>query len=266
LNQLYSYRSSFVYGCLYQGIEITCSTNFLRGINTCLGLIILPLSAAIRELLYPGTRDANEISVLVFLYPVSAFFYTLFYTDTLSILTMLTTYYLAIRRRKLFCCTATHEFLLFLSSACAILARQTNAVWIMFIIGTEMVEYLVLHKQLPRSEDSQAVSHTELITIFVYKITDNLISIVLRFSSMLISILCFVSFVYFNGGIVVGKKYYPRYRYSVLYFFLSFYKKYLKVGDKENHRPTFHPAMLLHQVLKVLNLKSPSAIYTDDNN
>ncbi len=83
---------------------------------------------------------------MIFLYPLNYFYYYLYYTDTLSTTTLVLVYYLSLK------CSAKSEAatwlqqisLLVVSSAC-ILARQTNAVWLLFFAGTHMLQHISMH-------------------------------------------------------------------------------------------------------------------------
>lgn len=142
---------------------IQCSTIFLRGTNGVISLMILPILYFLRLELYPPLKGKRRVegvqntsgknleinrlhilhSLTIFMYPVGAFFYTLYYTDSAALLLLLLTYYISIleMRQEWFISASTSllcvasKVALFLSASLAILVRQTNAVWIMFIFG-----------------------------------------------------------------------------------------------------------------------------------
>lgn len=73
-------------------------------------------------------------------FPLSSFYYFLYYTDTLSTLALLLCYWLSAFYLSLARPVTLSAQVLLLGSAClAIAARQTNAVWVLFIAGTHML-------------------------------------------------------------------------------------------------------------------------------
>lgn len=156
-------------------ISFECSTTFLRCTNGVISLVMLPVLLLLRSEMYPPpkarsmstswTRIKGKLnssnnqelevqqlhmlhSLVIFMYPVSAFFYALYYTDSASLLMFLSSYYLSLleTRRDQNAVTSPSLFLsilsktsLFLSSSLAILSRQTNAVWLMFIFGKQPI-------------------------------------------------------------------------------------------------------------------------------
>ena len=88
------------------------------------------------------------MGALVFVFPLSFCYYFLYYTDTLSTLALLLCYWLSVasshpNRPAHGVLSSFLDQLLLLASACvAILARQTNAVWVLFIAGTGMLRFL----------------------------------------------------------------------------------------------------------------------------
>jgi hypothetical protein len=97
--------------------------------------------------LFPSTGDASLVGILIFVFPLSFCYYFLYYTDTLSTLSLLLCYWLTEATRN-YKKTATRlgsffaQLLLLASASVAIMARQTNAVWVMFIAGTSMLSFL----------------------------------------------------------------------------------------------------------------------------
>lgn len=93
----------------------------------------------------------------MFVFPLSFFYYFLYYTDTLSTFSLLLCYWVSTA-------TLTHhsteknkvtgtgtgsmlfsfllQVLLLAAASLTILARQTNAVWVLFIAGTAMLHIL----------------------------------------------------------------------------------------------------------------------------
>lgn len=45
----------------------------------------------------PGSQDSTAVALILYLYPLNAFYYFLYYTDTLSTTTLILTYWLCLR-------------------------------------------------------------------------------------------------------------------------------------------------------------------------
>jgi alpha-1,2-glucosyltransferase len=130
-----------------------CSTTMLRGTNALVSLAVYPLLNLIREELYPFPSSNTNISqrlqvqrqhalhsLVIFLYPISAFFYCLYYTDSASLALYLVTYLMSIKyvekhEDKTTYSSILINCLLLFASSLSIIVRQTNAVWILFIFG-----------------------------------------------------------------------------------------------------------------------------------
>ena len=168
------------------------------------------------------------------------FYYPLYYTDTISIVSISITYLVSLHHKTcsdhknmthLF--TFTQHLLLLILVSWSILARQTNAVWILFIIGTLMLR---VHKQLEKNycDDDNDVKlnniHKQLLRFlsFLWKNKGFLIS---QTWSLLIPVIFFVFYVAYTGSIVVG--------------------------HKSHHVPTIHLAMLSHALFLCTLIQIP---------
>lgn len=109
----------------------------------------------------------------------------------------------------------------------AILARQTNVLWILFCIGIACEKDFSF--QFKKNDDG----FKQLAAFAIYLI-HNISSIVKKLWSLILPVILFLMFVYVNGGIVVG--------------------------DKENHIPTIHFAMVSHCLAIIGFLSFPNFI------
>ena len=95
--------------------------------------------------LFPSFADSLQVGALIFVFPISFFYYFLYYTDTMSTLSILVCYWLTVRSlnfQRTVSVSVTDKLIILVSACVAILARQTNAVWVMFIAGTAMVHVM----------------------------------------------------------------------------------------------------------------------------
>lgn len=106
--------------------------------------------------------------------------------------------------------------------------RQTNVIWILFLLGTTMLHVLTTSQR--DFADSKTWSLSSLIT-FVVKLWQEKVGLIILTWSMILPIIAFVGFVIWNKGIVLG--------------------------DKENHQPSIHFAMLPHAMVLYVIMASP---------
>jgi len=162
---------------------------------------------------------------LLFNYPFCTFYFMLYYTDTLSTLSLMATAYLAPT-------TSSGQFAKLtslLAATLTILVRQTNAVWVLFIAGTTMLESITASGFI--SNDDFTIG---LVLRFVYCLWLKKLQIVNLTWSLLIPVIGFLIFVIVNGGVVVG--------------------------DKENHQPVQHFAMAAHAIVIYGMISTPYVI------
>jgi hypothetical protein len=153
---------------------------------------------------------------MIFFFPLNFFYYFVYYTDTISSLSIVMLIYSAqfslLQRTSSSVTTIqqiatsipvrTHATLFILSSF-AILCRQTNAIWVMFCIGIVMLSTLVscgLYNPSPTLTAATTLS-------FLQSLLLNLPSLLQLCFSLLLPVLLFLLFIFgFNGGsIVVGQ-------------------------------------------------------------
>ena len=138
---------------------------------------------------------------MIFLYPLNYFYYFLYYTDTLSTTTLVLVYYLSLKcSAKSGAATWLQQISLLVVSSACILARQTNAVWLLFIAGTHMLEHISVHAGF---EDNE-LSFTR-IYLFLLHLWRGKSQLLNSTWPMLLPVLGFVGFVLKTGSIVLGE-------------------------------------------------------------
>ncbi|CAH9100899.1 unnamed protein product [Cuscuta epithymum] len=112
----------------------TCSTPILRLVNGVLAVISSILFYDIITHLTPGVSDtkASLQAIVLALYPLHWFFTFLYYTDVASLAAVLASYLMSLKKNY------PSSALL---SALAVIVRQTNIVWMIFIACTGILDY-----------------------------------------------------------------------------------------------------------------------------
>lgn len=111
--------------------EMLCSTMVLRSTNLALGLFAFLMVHRLLENLH-GHGPGHLLHTWVLsLFPLHFFYIFLFYTDVGSTAFLMSTY-LALRTRRIGWATV--------SGVMAVLFRQTNAVWVTFLLGAAVLE------------------------------------------------------------------------------------------------------------------------------
>ncbi|KAI5679133.1 hypothetical protein M9H77_10083 [Catharanthus roseus] len=143
--------------CLFPGLIFmnaapsfskTCTTSILRSTN---GVLAIFCSILIYELithLRPALENkrATLYTVVLTLYPLHWFFTYLYYTDVLSLTAVLATYLLSLKEKY---------WTSALLGGFAVLVRQTNIIWIMFIVCTGVINLtLAQQKENPELDKS----------------------------------------------------------------------------------------------------------------
>nr|GMC85737.1 dol-P-Glc:Glc(2)Man(9)GlcNAc(2)-PP-Dol alpha-1,2-glucosyltransferase isoform X1 [Ipomoea batatas] len=118
----------------------TCSTPILRSINGVLAVICSILVYDIITHLSPGLSDrkATLRAVVLALYPLHWFFTFLYYTDIASLAAVLASYLMSLKKNYPFSA---------LLGALAVLVRQTNIIWVLFIACTGVLDFSLAHRK-----------------------------------------------------------------------------------------------------------------------
>nr|GMC79041.1 dol-P-Glc:Glc(2)Man(9)GlcNAc(2)-PP-Dol alpha-1,2-glucosyltransferase isoform X1 [Ipomoea batatas] len=227
----------------------TCSTPILRSINGVLAVICSILVYDIITHLSPGLSDrkATLRAVVLALYPLHWFFTFLYYTDIASLAAVLASYLMSLKKNYPFSA---------LLGALAVLVRQTNIIWVLFIACNGVLDFSLAHRKDNRvyadfkvvqedtlSSSSQSSTmgsnvrkrrtvshanrkshlngqttassthhiseHTELFDEIREVISSSWQmkwDLLASFSPFFITLVAFVTFVYWNGSIVLGAK------------------------------------------------------------
>ncbi|XP_078178215.1 DIE2/ALG10 family isoform X2 [Carex rostrata] len=112
-----------------------CTTPILRSTNVVLAIICSILVRGIVMHLKPGTteRKASLYAICVGLLPVHWFFTFLYYTDVASLAAVLAMYLTCLKKNFWFSA---------MFGAVAVLCRQTNVIWVIFITANGAISYV----------------------------------------------------------------------------------------------------------------------------
>lgn len=118
----------------------SCSTSILRLTNGVLAVLCSILVYEIIIHLRPSLDDkkASLHAVILSLYPLHWFFTFLYYTDVASLTAVLAMYLLVLKKKYLFSS---------LLGTVAVLIRQTNIIWLLFVACTGVIEFAQSHRK-----------------------------------------------------------------------------------------------------------------------
>ena len=168
-----------------------------------------------------GSFDAVLVAWCAVLYPINFFYYPLYYTDTVSITSIVGVYYCTLQLMTN--PSLRNQGLVFLGACGSICMRQTNAVWVCFCLGIMIQHVLITHRIIDKEQGVLSAAWS------VCSRLPAAMGVLLHPGSgvpaLLLPVLGFATFILgWNEGSIV-------------------------VGDKSHHRATLHPAMLLHAAL-----------------
>ncbi|XP_038985214.1 dol-P-Glc:Glc(2)Man(9)GlcNAc(2)-PP-Dol alpha-1,2-glucosyltransferase isoform X3 [Phoenix dactylifera] len=117
-----------------QSFPLLCSTTILRSTNAVFAIICSILVYDLLILLRPtmSERKATLYAIVLTLYPVHWFFTFLYYTDVASLTAVLAMYMASLKEEY---------WISAMLGAFAILIRQTNAVWMVFVAANGAITY-----------------------------------------------------------------------------------------------------------------------------
>ncbi|KAA8516433.1 hypothetical protein F0562_016726 [Nyssa sinensis] len=117
-----------------------CSSTILRSTNGVLAVICSILVYEMITSLRPGLdeRKATLYAVVLALYPLHWFFSFLYYTDVASVTVVLAMYLACLKKKYLFSA---------LLGALAVLIRQTNIIWMLFVACTGVMDCILAHQK-----------------------------------------------------------------------------------------------------------------------
>ncbi len=206
------------------GVDL-CSKDALRAQSMVLGCLIFLTSVKARRALLATSRESSSsesagastlLALVVTLFPVSAFFYFLFYTDTVSTLLLVLSVWTASSAPGGGLAKFMNVVMTVSAGAGAIAVRQTNAVWIAFLAGAALI---------PRQGDKQE-SETTLGSVGAF--LKNLL------------LLNGLSFGHFKAAFLLAPV------GAFAYFVVYMNEGSVVLGDKANHAPVLHWAMPMH--------------------
>jgi alpha-1,2-glucosyltransferase len=159
--------------CLY---KLDCTIAFTRLTNVAYGMM-MPL--ILKKLL-----QHQDAAVEISMFPVSFFFHFLYYTDSGSTFWVLSS--LLESRKKRYTRAALCSFI-------GIWYRQTNIVWMLFIMGHSVAMMQV------NSKNCTLINYIQFAM-------NNMIIIIKKLWGFVMNVIMFTCFLYWNKGIVIGDK------------------------------------------------------------
>ncbi|ETV98407.1 hypothetical protein H310_08574 [Aphanomyces invadans] len=208
-----------------------CSLTVLRSANVLFSLGSLFLIVKLRSMKYSASTATTGIvhGVAIALFPVHYFFSFLYYTDAGALFFVLVMYYFAqvgrtdrLRRGA----WTTSNLISVASGFAAVGFRQTNVIWVVFVVGSEIVSDLeaahatALYGPGDGAAASTAVGLDSTLLAFVVVLLKNSRRLFTLFWPHLSILVAFGIFLVYNGSITVG--------------------------DKANHVATFHFGQILY--------------------
>lgn len=230
-----------------QSLSELCSTAYLRSTNVLLAIVCSVLVYDLLVNLRPslGERKTTIYAILLSLYPVHWFFTFLYYTDVASLTAVMAMLLASLKK---------HYWFSAMLGALAILFRQTNIVWVLFVAANGAIRFaeefhprdgakcdddkekqegnnvLTDNKNIPTSPSlrrrrmnsaastikssnpkmTESQSHDLGFTGEALDIALNLWSlkwqVLVAFAPFLLVLMAFITFVIWNGSIVLGAK------------------------------------------------------------
>ncbi|POG62087.1 uncharacterized protein OCT59_004086 [Rhizophagus irregularis] len=186
-----------------------CSTNFLRATNVLFGIGLYLILWKLTIKLHPfQDRDLLSFNTLTLsIFPVGWFYNFLYYTDSGSTFFVLWSYLLSIEERY---------WMSALVGGISVLFRQTNIIWVCFILGTSMLALLSSSNKRSNVRGRKMTYYRGInirpniaiqeISGFLTLVSKNFIKLLTILCSYFLILLSFVIFLKWNGGIVLGDK------------------------------------------------------------
>ncbi|KAG2262378.1 hypothetical protein Bca52824_069457 [Brassica carinata] len=206
-----------------QSFSEACTTSILRSTNAVFAVLCGVLVYEIIRFLGPSLSDrkATLMALVVSLYPLHWFFTFLYYTDVASLTAFLAMYLACLRKRY---------FLSALFGTLAILIRQTNVVWMLFVACSGVLDFtldspsrqkisrkrrkhdssLDARDRFDRGKSASSTEDTSGLVYDVYAVISTSWNmkwkILVKFSPFIVVVVAFGIFILWNGGIVLGAK------------------------------------------------------------
>ncbi|KAI8079750.1 asparagine-linked glycosylation 10 [Halteromyces radiatus] len=208
-------------------LQNLCSIQGLRATNLIFAFLLYFVLNSLLFQLHPTTSSFHRslYALILSWFPVSFFYYFLYYTDTGSTLFVLLSY-LSVK---------TENYLLAgLMSAVAVGFRQTNIVWTFFFMVLSIIQLVPsttsntpstsLYNPIYSNIDSVFNSLFKSILSLLLLTLKNILSIVPRLLTFLATLIGFCAFLVHNGGIVLGDKsnHLAGLHFPQLFYYISF--------------------------------------------
>ncbi|KAK8807376.1 hypothetical protein WA158_004135 [Blastocystis sp. Blastoise] len=198
------------------GNSFACNTVSLRYLSLITLVGIYFLCYGIIRQLKPKYNEIQCViqSLLCCLFPTIYFYTFLYYTDHVSLLFILLSFYMALLSHA----GQSYKYIIlsFLTGFYAVFIRQTNIIWTCFIGG-----YIIFNKF--NQDKSTTIPLVKQLTSFARNIKNNFTSCIIILFPYLFLCVLFLLFIYINGGIVLG--------------------------DKSHHQFTIHLAQIIYYLL-----------------
>ncbi|KAF5312845.1 hypothetical protein D9619_003418 [Psilocybe cf. subviscida] len=205
---------------------VKCNLAMLR-LTPTLTLMVLPL--ALTRLISYHKRELPPSSILAPLgealvlaaFPVSFFFGFLYYTEVPSLLFVVLTVVAA---------SQNNHWLAALLGAVSCTFRQTNIVWVLYAYASSQLMYLRFRRALPGQPEPTKLHDPPALTASPNDMVQTAITSIKVLPSILPAFIPYVlvlagfgSFVFWNGGIVLGDKsnHIPSFHIPQLYYFIA---------------------------------------------
>ena len=185
-----------------------CSVAFLRSVNPALALVGARLSHELcvvqggRANRRSSAVDAVVDAALATTFPLHFFFIFLYYTDTASTVFVLATW-LALTKER--------YALSGILGGCSILMRQTNAVWMVCLVGWDVVDHAVAASMAASTSESSKTAKAirtpgDVVRSTIRYVWAERSTCVRRYGLHALSALAFAAFVVHNGAVVIGDR------------------------------------------------------------
>ncbi|KDO23196.1 hypothetical protein SPRG_10004 [Saprolegnia parasitica CBS 223.65] len=207
-----------------------CSTTVLRVVNLLFGIgnvYLIVLLRQMKEYTAHERTHATAHGLMIALFPINVFFSFLYYTDVAGLFFVLLMYLLSrvSQRQRLRAGSCTTTYLA--SVLCGYLAvamRQTNVLWVLFVLGTAIVQDIETTHETHLYDDGAGATSSCSLGI-----------VLLKFLTFLL-----------KDSVVLVKRYWPT--ISILAAFGAFLavNGAITVGDTANHVAGLHVAQLLY--------------------
>ncbi|CAG8670258.1 14170_t:CDS:2, partial [Acaulospora morrowiae] len=252
---LYIISNIIIYPSYVTRLVDFCSIELLRATNLLFSAGSYVLLWSILNHLHPyqnsNARAVNALSLSMF--PINWFFNFLYYTDSGSTFFVLLAYLLALKRKHWKSAVAAGVSVFF---------RQTNIIWVLFIMGVSMVDTLSDNDNLHIHGSLRSIKGADVTFRTAFREIANFTMMAIRNFKLLVPIyfpyafvfLGFIAFMKWNGGIVLGDKsnHIATIHFPQIFYFISFAAIFsASVTLRHNHTRTLISLVTLKKGLGI---------------